>query len=108
LLLGHLLMASVLAFEADWSSIHLSTVQWSQIGGAVVLLLSARIGLGDRQPSHFAAKKLQLVLILATLFGSLIVFLAPGVQSWPAVLALFLTVLAEEAIGRWLFYEARG
>jgi DMSO reductase anchor subunit len=39
--------------------------------------------------------------------GTAIIFLIPGfIGVWPS-LAVFLVVLAEEAVGRWLFYQLR-
>jgi DMSO reductase anchor subunit len=46
-------------------------------------------------------------LILAGLFGTTAIFFIPALTGFWTSLLIFLIVLMEEGVGRWLFYQSR-
>jgi anaerobic dimethyl sulfoxide reductase subunit B (iron-sulfur subunit) len=107
LLLGLLGMASVWAYEAYLTGLRLPPGQWAQIGISTLALLALQLAIAGRYFGNLPANKLRIGLILAGVIGTAIIFLIPGfIGVWPS-LAVFLVVLAEEAVGRWLFYQLR-
>ncbi len=107
LLLGGLLMAAILDLESAWTGIQIPAGHWSAIGVAVLLMLSIRGLLAGRPPAQPGAFRLWQGLLLGGMLAVVFVFLVPGLVSWWEPGFAFLLVLLEEAVGRWLFYQAR-
>lgn len=76
-------------------------------------VLIATAGLGsalwvevtEPEPVHQAARRLRLVLIGLGLTGVLATYIVPNTVGRWIVITLFMIVLLEEALGRWLFYQ---
>jgi DMSO reductase anchor subunit len=74
-----------------------------------LFLLSAEAGVLVSARNWFeqTANRLRLGLILLAMAGvAIMLFVPEQVGAW-STLPIFLIVLAQEIIGRWLFYEAR-
>jgi anaerobic dimethyl sulfoxide reductase subunit B (iron-sulfur subunit) len=105
-LLGLLLMAALLSWESHQTGIQIPVWQWTAIGIAVLLLLSARVMVGNQASGHLKIVRLWWLLVLAGVLGTVVIFFISPVP-WRAALSLLLVILCAEGIGRWLFYEAR-
>jgi anaerobic dimethyl sulfoxide reductase subunit B len=106
LLLGLLVMVCVLAFESQLTGIPISAGQWGRIGLITLVLLTVRLALVSVRSSYKAVTRLQVGLILAGLLGTAIFFIPRLAGFWTS-LPVFLFVLTEEGVGRWLFYQSR-
>ena len=69
------------------------------LGGALALSLS------ERGKAYQAARRLRSGLILAALLGALTLLVLPNQVGEGIIVPIFIVVLIEEGIGRWLFYE---
>jgi len=105
-LAGTLLMSVVLFYEADFTSINLPPALWATVGGLVATLLLAQMALSERFQPHKMANRLRLGLIGLGLVGAGMIVLIPGVVAAWMIVCIFILVLVEEFIGRWLFYAA--
>jgi anaerobic dimethyl sulfoxide reductase subunit B (iron-sulfur subunit) len=75
------------------------------LAGGAGLVGALLLSLSDRNQVHQAACRLRLGLIVLALAGVATMYLVPdSVGRWLAV-PIFIIVLVEEVIGRWLFYE---
>jgi DMSO reductase anchor subunit len=71
------------------------------IGLVIAFLLS----FSGRDPAHQTARRLRPGLIGLGLVGMLVMYILPDlVGSW-IIVPIFIIVLIEEGLGRWLFYE---
>jgi anaerobic dimethyl sulfoxide reductase subunit B len=107
LVLGQLLMVNVLAYESQLTGINPPIfIKWS---GCITLILLAgelRLWLSTKDKIHKTAGRLRTGLIAAALAGAGIMSIASN-QAWVWIsIPIFLIAIAEEIIGRWLFYEA--
>ena len=59
----------------------------------------------DRDQSHQTVRRLRLGLIGLGLVGVLVTFVVPNTMGRWLVVPIFIIVLVEEVLGRWLFYE---
>jgi len=107
LLLGQSLMTSLLVLEARFTGVQISSIQRIMTEGVTLSLLVIQLLLMQkRTPSHplLAIRRgLILIGIILTALGAL----SSAVQGVSVSLLTFLIVLAEEGIGRWLFYQSR-
>ncbi len=63
--------------------------------------------ISDTNSEHVKAKIWRVALIVAGIFGAIALSIWPskvGIGGWMVIL---MTAIAEEAIGRWLFYSRR-
>ncbi len=79
----------------------------AQAGALIIMLLMARAVIERSQPLARERLRLQLELILTGIIACALVFFLPGWFGFYTGAALLLIVLAEEVLGRWLFYQAR-
>jgi anaerobic dimethyl sulfoxide reductase subunit B (iron-sulfur subunit) len=80
---------------------------WLAIGAGVLLAAEVGVMLSEKNPRHEMARKARMSLILVGMAGvAAMVFLTGNIPRWLSA-CIFLIVLVEEIIGRWLFYEAR-
>ncbi|MGE5248779.1 MAG: DmsC/YnfH family molybdoenzyme membrane anchor subunit [Bacteroidota bacterium] len=107
LLSGLLLAAALLAFESQRSGILIPALRWRQIGILALALLGLRAGFGTPGISDPEAKRLWRWLLAVGTASAAAVFLVPALVSPWALLLVLLVVMAEEGLGRWVFYEAR-
>jgi DMSO reductase anchor subunit len=116
--LGFFLSAGVLGALAVNLVGHVSpfedfaNVTYLAFGAGILLAAEAGVMLSEQNPHHETARKVRGSLILLGMVGvGALAFLTGNTTSWllaPRSLAgsasIFLIVLAEEVIGRWLFY----
>ncbi len=69
------------------------------------LIAALVLSLADRDQVHQTARRLRPGLIGLGLVGVLVIYLIPNVVGSWLVVPIFIIVLVEEALGRWLFYE---
>ncbi|MCJ7433849.1 MAG: dimethyl sulfoxide reductase anchor subunit [Anaerolineales bacterium] len=108
LVTGQLLMMNVLAYETQVTGINLSPVFIRWIWGITLALLACELGLllSAKEKIHETANRFRVGLIVAAIIGVGIMSITLS-QLWIWIsLPLFLIVMIEEIIGRWLFYEA--
>jgi DMSO reductase iron-sulfur subunit len=108
LLLGQLLMVIIMAYESQLTGTNLPPVFIRWIGCITVILLAGELGLllSAKDKVHEAAGKLRAGLIAAAIIGAGIMSVAPNQFGAWISLPIFLIVMVEEIIGRWLFYMA--
>ena len=108
LVLGQLLMVNVLAYESRFAGINLPPVFIKWIGGITVILLAGELGLwlSAKEKAHETVGRLRAGFIAAGMLGAGTMSIAPNQFGAWISLPIFLIVMVEEIIGRWLFYEA--
>ena len=101
-------MVNVLVYESQLTGINLPSVFIGWIGGITVVLLAGELGLwlSAKEKSHETVDRLRVGLIAAAIIGAGIMSIAPNQFGMWISLPIFLIVMVEEIIGRWLFYEA--
>ncbi len=80
---------------------------WTTLVGIVMFSLAILMTLFGNNSEHLNAKTWRVTLLVAGIFGAMSLFIWPtkvGIWGW---LLVFLTAIAEEAVGRWLFYSRR-
>ena len=98
-LLGGLGLGMVHAFGSAVAQSGFILVSGTGLIGALLLSLT------DRDHAHQAAHRLRLGLIGVGLIGVAAMYIVPSaVRGW-LMIPIFLIVLLEETVGRWLFYE---
>jgi anaerobic dimethyl sulfoxide reductase subunit B (iron-sulfur subunit) len=105
---GQLLMVNVLVIESQLTGIILPPVFIKLLGGTTVALLASEVvlWLSAKEKKHETLNRLRVGLIAAGMFGAGILSIAPNqFRAWIS-LPIFLIVMVEEIIGRWLFYKA--
>jgi anaerobic dimethyl sulfoxide reductase subunit B (iron-sulfur subunit) len=103
-LLGQSLLASLSVIESNFTGFQLSTLQKGIIGGGIMLLLLIQLSLRKEPFSNPAIEKIHMGSILAGMLLTLAVFVSQVVWLIPWI---FLIILIEEGLGRWLFYQSR-
>ena len=107
LLLGHSIMAPILAYEVRIAGSQLSFGQWMPIGSGILILLFTQFVLMRKQSAHPLLQNFRIVLMLSGMELAVASLLPIDLDRiWISAL-LFLIVLAEEGLGRWLFYQSR-
>ena len=79
----------------------------AQAGVLIIVLLMAHAVIERSQPLAPERIRLQHELILTGIIACALVFFLPGWFGAYASIAVLLIVLAEQVLGRWLFYQAR-
>jgi len=104
LLLGQLLTLNVLIVESQITGINLFLFH----GEIIIVALAAELWLtlSAKEKIHEMANRLRLGLIAAAMAGTGIMSVAPNLFGARIGLPIFLIVVIEEIIGRWLFYKA--
>ena len=101
-LLGQLLMVNVLgAKSGDFAVLAIAVLVI-----AVLLTLELGLTLSAKPKAQWAVHRLRVGLIAAAMLGAGIMSVAPNQAGMWISLPIFLMVMMEEIIGRWLFYEA--
>jgi len=72
---------------------------------AIGLIVALLLAFAERNQAYKTARRLRLGLIGLGLVGIVGIYLVPNSVGRWIVIPIFLTILAEEALGRWLFYE---
>jgi DMSO reductase anchor subunit len=103
LLLGLVWMSCVFAIESQDIGIHTPVAQ-TKIFLPSALLLLCQLALNVKSQYRSTIAHLRLVLIYIGLVGSLGLLIIPTLAGVGTILLLFIIVLGEETMGRWLFY----
>ena len=108
LILGQLLMVNVLVYESQLTGINLPSVSIRGVWEITVILLAGELGLwlSAKEKAHETVDRLRVNLIAGAIIGAGIMSVAPNQIGMWVSLPIFLIVVVEEIIGRWLFYEA--
>jgi DMSO reductase anchor subunit len=107
LLLGLSLMAPLLAYESNATGIHMRSSTWIAAGSSLFILLLTQAILMDKWTSRDALTHVRRGLIfVGMLLSAISLFKVQLDITWFSTL-IFLIVLIEESVGRWLFYESR-
>jgi anaerobic dimethyl sulfoxide reductase subunit B (iron-sulfur subunit) len=106
LLLGLVVMSLVFAYESTITAHQVSSDQWIMIGSIMIISLLTQLALMRKgsADSPFQAIRVGLIIVGIALIAT--GFLFTGLALWLSIL-VFLIVLAEEGLGRWLFYRSR-
>jgi DMSO reductase iron-sulfur subunit len=107
-LLGQLLMWNVLLCESQFSGIVLPPFSIQLSSGFTLTLLACELGLGlsAKENAHRTVHRLRVGMIGAAMVGTGILFSASNQAVAWISLVVILIVIAEEIVGRWLFYAA--
>lgn len=100
--LGGLLTGSLLLHDAPTE-----IIVWIALAGFIVLLPAIIVTHSTMNSTNLMPSKWRIGLLLAGLLGALAVAIWPSSAGMGSMFLVFLIVLAEEAIGRWLFYARR-
>jgi DMSO reductase anchor subunit len=105
--LGLSVMSPLLVYESRIPGFPISSGQWSILGSSILLLLLAQLGLMPKPSSDSPFPKIRLGLLWAGIVLTAAALLPIDLdRGWMSVM-IFLIVLTEEAVGRWLFYQSR-
>ncbi|RPJ27441.1 MAG: 4Fe-4S dicluster domain-containing protein [Chloroflexi bacterium] len=106
LLLGQSMMAVLRSYESSVTGLQVPSGQWIIIDASILVLLLMQLLVMhkpfSRDPFHSVRVGLIFVGMVLTAMNSLIFGVVP---IWVSLL-IFLTLVAEEAMGRWSFYQA--
>ena len=103
-LLGISVMSPMLAYESNITGIHVPVYQWIIFNGILLVLLLLQFAfIPDK---HSRTAKLRIGFIVLGLAWTTFGIIHPSSMSWLG-LFIFVFVLGEEVLGRWLFYQAR-
>jgi DMSO reductase anchor subunit len=109
-LLGRMFATCMLAVDSLRDPYNWYTVQsFAPTGWSVLLLLGVEVALmlSAKDEIRLTVNKLRLGLIGAGIVQAIALLIAPDPVGIWLVLSIFITVLFEEIIGRWRFYESR-
>ncbi len=105
ILLGQSLMLNVLIIESQFTGINVPSILPA---GITIVLLSAELVMifSEKENASRTVNRLRVGLITAAIIGAGVMLVMPNpFRAW-ITLPIFLIVLFEEIIGRWLFYDA--
>ena len=107
LLLGHSIMAPLLAYESRTVDIPISSVPWMVVGSVIFLSLLAQLALIDKRSFQDRFLKIRIGLMFVGMVLTAASLIACGLDNMWVSALIFLIVLAEEGLGRWYFYRSR-
>jgi len=107
LLLGMAALASLLAYETNLTGIHIPPRQWIMIDVSLIVMLLAQLILLYEPVLPLKTTFVRIGLIFAGMTVSLIDLFRSSMPLYLTHLVLFLFIVSEEAVGRWLFYRSR-
>ncbi|HUI87244.1 MAG TPA: DMSO/selenate family reductase complex B subunit [Anaerolineales bacterium] len=100
-------LLGILGMVCTSAWMHPSAAQWAQTGLITIALLITQTVIIKSQSPSFGRKACRSGLIMAGMIGCVILFFGPASFRIYLSLAVFLIILMEEGLGRWLFYQAR-
>ena len=107
LLLGLSAMAPLLAYESSLTGIRIPSGQWILVDLSLLMMLLAQWILLYKPGLSADLPLLRIGLILVGMTVSLIGSLGSSSLLYSTHFVLFLVIVSEEALGRWLFYRSR-
>jgi len=81
------------------------TLAIRQLVVGIGLGVALRLSLSERNNAYKTASRLRLGLIVMGVIGVTAIFFVPNMIRMWLTIPIFLIVLSEEVIGRWLFYK---
>jgi anaerobic dimethyl sulfoxide reductase subunit B (iron-sulfur subunit) len=105
-LLGISAMAIVLFYQAPFAGIVMPDLHWRSIGLGLTTLLGMQLiaSLSADDQDHETARRLRAGLIVIAMGLSIASIISPA-EAWINI-PIFMLIVIEESIGRWIFYEA--
>jgi anaerobic dimethyl sulfoxide reductase subunit B (iron-sulfur subunit) len=107
LLLGQSLMTSLWVFESNSTGIHISSIQRTIAESGMLILLPIQLLLIQKQFLRSLSQNIRIGLILIGIVLTVVDFLRSGSDVLWITILIFLVILLEEGVGRWLFYQSR-
>ena len=109
LLTGHLLMTVVLILESACTGVYLSPILITTIICVVSILMVGQLmlQLSLEEPIKLMNNKIRVNLTLVGIVSNLLLLVFPSLFRIWTVVFIFIIVIIEETIGRWLFFESR-
>lgn len=107
LLLGPSMMSTLLAVESNITGIQVPSSHWMTIDGSVLTLLLVQLSLMRQRSSSHPFHGIRIGLILTGMVLTAISPLMANADHTLIGILIFLVVVLEEGIGRWLFYDSR-
>jgi DMSO reductase anchor subunit len=107
LLLGLSLMTPILAYELNLTGIYIPSVQWITITGSMLILLLAELLMINRKSFKIFLVLIRIELIVVSTLIITSGLLFSTLQLTLTSVLLFLTIICQEAIGKWIFYASR-
>jgi anaerobic dimethyl sulfoxide reductase subunit B (iron-sulfur subunit) len=80
---------------------------WIALAGIIAFLAASRVTISIANKTNVMLIKCRAGLLLAGLLGAVTLFIWPSSAGMGSIFLVFIIALAEEAIGRWLFYARR-
>lgn len=105
-LLGLSAMSPVLTYESRLSGVPVPPIFWMFIGTSLLLALLAQLALLQKRTSNILFHNIRVGVILSAVVLTNVGIFHPAGMDWLSWL-IFVTVLVEETLGRWLFYRSR-
>jgi hypothetical protein len=100
-------MTVPLVFESNIIGIQLSAIQWTMVERGTLILLLAQLVLMQKQISQPIHYHIRMGLILSGMVLIAVnISLSTSHALWLTFL-IFLIIVLEEGVGRWLFYQSR-
>ena len=106
-LLGLSSMMPILAYESGVTGIQVPASQWMLMGISLLILLFVQLVLMHKQVFRNPIRNLRAGLITIGMMACAIILFALNLPSLRVSVFLFLLIVAEEGIGRWIFYASR-
>jgi len=104
---GFIVSALLLGQSVMATSIQLPSSQWIRIGSSIFILLLVQLLLMHKPFPHYPFHHIRLGLILAGMALAAVSALLFGTGHLWLNILIFLIIVAEEGVGRWLFYRSR-
>jgi DMSO reductase anchor subunit len=107
LLLGISIMTPLLVYASAFTGNQLSPGQPMVIGLSIAALLLTQLALMRKRPGHTPVHEMRMGLILIGTTLAVITSLIASLNVTWAGIIIFVIVMLEELLGRWLFYRSR-
>ena len=106
-ILGGLIVGTDLALTGMPNVEQTLLLRWLGVGGILFLSMELLLTYSEQGRTNSSVKRIRDLLTLAGIAGAvLMVFLPVPIRAW-TVFVVFLLILLEEIIGRWVFYSSR-
>jgi DMSO reductase iron-sulfur subunit len=105
-LLGLSAMSSLLTYEARLSGVPVPPIFWMFVGTSILLALLVQLAMTQKWTSDILFHSIRFWMIIFGVALTVVGIFYPAGMDWLSWL-IFLTVLTEETLGRWLFYRSR-
>ncbi len=107
LLMGISVMIPILAYEANFTGIQVPTVRWIAVTGSIVILLLIELAMLAKRFFRNPLLRVRVGLILVGIIAITANLQLTNSNVFLMSCLLFVIILSEEAIGRWVFYASQ-